>query len=457
MTLSLTRRLARILSRPIDESTRKRAALHVLDWVGCAVAGSAERTGRVLAHHASSLSDGSISVIGARPLASPQDAAFLNGGLGNILEMDDIHRTAILHPGPIVVPAALAAAEARDETGNALLDAVVRGYDADIRLGTSVGSGHYAKWHNTSTCGPFGSAAAVASLLDLDEDALVSALGNAATQASGPWRCRHERVMTKQLHTANATRSGYVAASLAAVGFTGPEFILEGEQGFFDAMCPDPSPEKVISDPDGAWKLWETSFKPWPACRHAHPSIDAALVLRDDVGPDTISSIQIDTYQDAQAFCDRPRPTTPLEAKFSLQHAVALTILDGPPPLAGFEAAAIERPDVNALRELSTVSASDTYTGAYPEHYGSAVSVTLRDGSTRRASVTDALGDPENPLSESQVVAKAQALMVAGGVSERIIDQIIAACLALPQSRSVKDLTAGLQRIPTQNFRDIAT
>ena len=457
MTSSLTRRLARILSRSTDQSTRERAALHVIDWIGCAVAGSVEPAGRVLARHAAALPKGSISVIGAMDMASPEDAAFLNGGFGNILEMDDIHRTAVLHPGPVVVPAALAAAEARNMPGSALLDAVIRGYDADIRLGISVGPGHYAKWHNTSTCGPFGSAAAVASLLGLDEDGLVSALGNAATQASGPWRCRHERVLTKQLHTASATRSGYAAASLAELGFTGPEFILEGDQGFFDAMCPDPSPEKVASDPDSAWKIRETSFKPWPACRHTHPAIDAALVLREDVLPNAISDIRIETYQDAKAFCDMPNPTTSLEAKFSLQHAVALTLMDGQPTLGGFKTSAINRPDIAALRDLSTVSVSDTFTGAYPAHYGSSIAVRLRDGSTRTARVADALGDPENPLSEAQVVAKAQALMVAAGASASTIERIITACLELPQGGTLKALVKGLQQISTQNFGKTAT
>lgn len=172
-------------------------------------------------------------------------------------------------------------------------------------------------------------------MMKLDRERLVWALGNAGSQSTGPWRCWHEDVMTKQLNTARAAEAGYVAASLASTGFTGPLFILEGRQGFFDAMCPDPVPECILANPDAPWMIWETSFKPWPACRHAHAAIDAALVLRKshDLLPPDIQTIRIRTYADASRFCDREVPTTTHEAKFSLQHSVGVTLLDGEPDL----------------------------------------------------------------------------------------------------------------------------
>ena len=446
MTSSLTRGLARILHRPVDDRTRRRAALHLLDWLGCALAGSREPAGRVLAARASGLPRGAVTVLGAAPVANPEEAAFVNGGLGNIYEMDDVHRTAILHPGPVTVPAALSAAEAMGAEGAALLDALVRGYEAVIRLGAAVGPGHYALWHNTATCGPFGSAAAVASLLGLDEDATVWALGNAGTQASGPWRCRHEAVMTKQLHTARAAQAGYAAAALAGLGFTGPEFILEGEQGFFAAMCPDGDPRDVVQDPDADWKLWETSFKPWPACRHAHPAIDAALILRERDLPElqAIDRIEVATYRDAVVFCDRPEPATTVDAKFSLQHAVALVLADGPPDLAGFEPAEIARPDLAALRARTSVSVADDLDRAYPRHFGAEVRLHLASGATDTARVADALGDPENPLSEDRIAAKADMLMTAAGLPTAHRAAIAEAALALAEGGPVAALTSAL-------------
>jgi len=452
MTSSLTRCLARALANPVDAPTRERAALHVLDWIGCAVAGAVKPAGQCFLRQAAERSAGPLSVIGGAGLASPEQVAFCNGGLGNILEMDDIHRNAILHPGPVVIPAALAAAEASKSSAATFLDAVVRGYEAMIRIGEAVGPGHYAIWHNTSTCGPFGAAAAVGSILNLNEDRFVWALGNAGTQASGPWRCRHEPVMTKHLHTAQATEAGYNAAALAAIGFSGPEFMLEGQQGFFQAMCPDPLPDRVSAPFEGEWKIWETGFKPWPACRHAHAAIDAALELKETHDPDPrqISRIRVHTYRDARIFCDKRVPTTVLEAKFSIQHSVAMSLLEGAPALSAFAADTLNRREVASLRDRTTVAVSEDIDQRYPEHYGSGVDLDLDDGRTLSTTVTDALGDPENPLPEARVISKARQLMETAALQPGTVASVADAVLALSNGGSLSALSELLSDFSAQ-------
>ena len=445
----LTRRLARLLARPVSAEDRARAALHVLDWAGCAVIGAETPAGRATAAFGAAYGAGPCSVVGGDRRLAPAGAAFVNGAFGNVLEMDDIHRTSILHPGPVVIPAALAAAEARGAPAAALLDAVVRGYEAVIRVGASVGTGHYALWHNTSTCGPFGAAAAVAALAGLDEDATVWALGNAGTQAAGPWRMRHERVMSKQLHTARAAESGLAAAELAALGFTGPEAILEGEQGFYAAMCPDPRPEVVTADPEAPWRLWDVSFKPWPACRHAHPTLDAALALRaQGVRPEDVASAHVETYAEAVRFCDRVAPETELEAKFSLQHAVAVALAEGPPTLAHFRPEAAARPDLAAFRPRVAIAAAEPFAAAFPARYGAAVTVALRDGSSLRAEAPDALGDPDNPVDEARLTAKARELCEAAGRSPAQTDRLLAAALALAENAPLAAFASALAEAP---------
>jgi 2-methylcitrate dehydratase PrpD len=88
------------------------------------------------------------------------------------------------------------------------------------------------------------------------------------------------------------------------------------------------------------WRIHEVSFKPWGACRHAHPAIDAALELHELLG-NLEGEIVVETYADAIAFCDNPNPKTPQQAKFSLQHALAIVATSGEPTLADFEPAAI--------------------------------------------------------------------------------------------------------------------
>ncbi len=445
MTQSLTRRLVGIAGRPPDARDRRRAALHVLDWLGCALAGARQPAGEILRQMAPMLGAGRCRAILTRDRLAPAGAAFINGGLGNILEMDDVHRTSILHPGPVVIPAALAAAEAHGVPPSAFLDAVVRGYEAVIRVGRSVGPSHYAHWHNTASCGPFGAAMAVASVLGIDDDQRVAALGNAGSTASGLWRCRHEPVMTKQWHTAIAAQAGLMAATLAANGFSGPAFILEGEQGFFSATAPDATPDRVTARPDEDWLIFDTSFKPWPACRHAHATIDCALALRDRVPePGQVTEIVVETYRDAVLFCDRVDPTTPQEAKFSLQHCAAATLIDGPPALDLFEPRSIARPDIAALRRKARVSATSPFVESYPEHYGAAVAVTLSDGRTHRAEGRDALGDPANPIGEDGVVGKAQILMEAAGIKPAGREMIIDAALGLTTAATLDPFLSAL-------------
>jgi 2-methylcitrate dehydratase PrpD len=438
---SITQRLCARLAAPVGRPERERAALAVLDWAGCAIAGAPSAAGRTLLRLARAGGQGPCALIGGGR-ASALGAALGNGALGNVLEMDDVDKRAVLHPGPVVIPAALAAAEETGAGADAFLDAVVRGYEAVIAIGRAVGPGHYRYWHNTGTCGPFGAAAAATSLYGLGGQASSWALGLAGTQASGLWQTRHEPAsLAKQLHTARAAEAGLLAAQLAREGFAGPIFILEGPQGFFAATCPGADPEAVF-DARADWAILDVSIKPWPACRHAHAAIDAALMLRSKISTDAIAAIEVTSYPAAVDFCDKPDPKTVIEAKFSFQHAVAVTLRDGPPVLAAFEPAAIARPDLAALRALTKVKAGEPYASAYPGRFGAEVRVRLEDGTEHVAAAPDAWGDPENPVSEADVIAKARDLIAWGGRGDA--DRVIEAALGLAEGASLSAFAEAL-------------
>jgi len=170
--MTITQQLADLLAHPISDDDRQRAAVLLLDWTGCAVAGQVEAAGQTITA-AFPNEIGNCTRIGAGK-ASPLMAALHNGCLGNVLEMDDVDRQAVLHAGPTVIPAALAMAEYIGASAGDFLSAIVVGYEATIRIGRAVGAGHYAFWHNTATCGPFGATAAACYLLKGSD--LVSAL-----------------------------------------------------------------------------------------------------------------------------------------------------------------------------------------------------------------------------------------------------------------------------------------
>lgn len=391
ISLSLTQRLAKHLLRPVDAGTQDRARLHLLDWIGCVVGA---RGGPVLA---------------CFPTGDP-DTAAKAAFLGNVLEMDDVHRTALLHPGPVIWPTVLFG-DPVDMA--AMLTAGVRGYEAMIAVGATFDAHHYAHFHPTSTAGLFGAAAAAATLMECGEEETVMALGLAGSVTGGLWQMRHEGAMAKQWHVVHAMISGGAAAYYARLGMTGPAYILEGPQGLHAATCRAPKP-MILPE---SWRIHNVSFKPWAACRHAHPAIDCALELR--AAGALTAPFTLETYADAIAFCDNPHPQSEAQAKFSLHHAIAV-IADG--RSAGpedFTPAAIAA--LAPLRAAVTVREDAAITARYPEHFGARLN---------GLELQDTRGDPERALDQEGLLAKVHGLFKWGGLgwtdANRAIDLALA-------------------------------
>lgn len=430
--MSLTRELITLIrEREPSPDDLDAAALFVLDTLAAAYAGSITPVGKILRNWAAAADFDS------------KRQSLLTGALAHITETDDLHRASVTHPGCVVVPVALALGEKTGAGGERMLRAVLQGYEAMCRIGAAVGPAHYRVWHNTATCGPFGSAMAAAALLGLDDTQALHALGNAGTQSSGLWQFIEDGSMSKHLHAGRAAESGWLAAELAAQGFTGPAEILEGRKGFFTATCPDPAPERVLADPGAPWQLARTSIKPWPSCRHTHPSVDCALEIHGALGGAEIDKVDIQTYQAALDICDSPDPQTEYQAKFSLQHTVAIALLDGRVGLDSFDAEARRR--AASLRDRLRVAAADPYLSAYPASWGAQVGVVTNGGKVV-ATRKDCRGDPELPLDRDEMRAKAMGLMQYGGVGEIEAAEICDTVLSLPSTVSGRGLFSAFTR-----------
>lgn len=420
--MSLTQDLIELIrNKPVQPADLDAAAMFTLDAVATAYAGSATPVGQVLKQWAA---------------ASDLDLkrrVLLMGALTHITETDDLHRASVTHPGCVVVPAALALGAKLNSTPQQILTAILHGFEAMCRIGSAVGPMHYKVWHNTATCGPFGSAMAAATLLGLDEDQTMHALGNAGTQSCGFWQFMETGAMSKHLHAGRASESGLLAAELAAHGFSGPPQILEGEKGLFAGMCPDPAADNILKNAEGPWQLPLTSIKPWPSCRHTHPVIDCALELHDKIGDQSIKSVEIDTYQAAVDVCDRPVPKNEYQAKFSLYHCVAIALLDGAVTLDSFSVSA--RSKTTRLRQITEVSVKDPYASNYPQAWGSAVRVITDSGSVLESPRIDCKGDPESALTDAEMRIKATGLMQYAGLSVDDAEDICKSVLSLPKSK----------------------
>jgi 2-methylcitrate dehydratase PrpD len=427
LPVSLTSELVELIrNKPVADADLEAAAGFVVDTLACAVAARETAPARAIA----AVAPFSTGDTGRR--------AFHFGGLAHILELDDLHRTSVTHPGTVVIPAAAAVAEAEGSDGRAFLTAVLHGYEACCRVGNSVGKAHYRVWHNTSTCGPFGAAMAAATLMELSDEEAVWALGNAGTQSSGLWEFLSAGAMSKHLHTARAAESGVLAAALAREGFTGPATILEGEKGFFAGLCSDPVPEAVLARPDGPWELTRTSIKPWPCCRHTHPAIDAALAIHARRQGRPIERIEIATYQAAIDVCDRPQPEEPYGAKFSLQHTVAEALDAGRVTPMSFDGE--RREALAVLRAATEVDIDPAINAAYPENWGARVTAVLEGGERLEEVRTVCKGDPDNPLGPAELDEKAAALFVLSGMAPSEAEGLIGDIRALTKGAPLAGL-----------------
>ena len=408
----LTEQLAALIcstrAADVPATVRENAAWWVLDWLGCAIAGLDTPPGRILIQHAADQPGGAVSCLGLAEGRSPQVAALHNGGVSHIVEMDDVDRASVIHPAAVVVPAALAVAEQTGASGRNLLAAVVLGYEVAIRVGEAVGKTHYFHWHNTSTCGVFGAAAAAGWLLGLDEQRMTWALGNAGTQAGGLWEFIADGAMSKHLHTGRAAANGVLAAELALLGFTGARRIIEGRQGFFAATAPDGDPAAVTRGLGDGWKLPGVSIKPYPSCRHTHSAIDAALALRRAHGltADDVERVEIGAYHSTIDLTDNPTPAHLYAAKFSVQYCVARALLDGAVGLNDFTDERIGEPAARDLMQRMAVQLDPALDARYPREFPSHLRLVLRDGRTVEQLVATPKGDPENPLTHAELAAK---------------------------------------------------
>jgi len=416
MPPTLTERLARFIAQA-DRATMPlgTAQYYVLDWLGSALAGTQTLPGRILLDYAASQPrvDGGCAIAGLPGAFGAESAALANGGLSHIVEMDDLDRASITHPGTVVIPAALAVAQRERASGAQFLRAVIIGYEVLTRVGAAVGKSHYYYFHNTATCGTFGAAAAAAYLPGLNEQQTVWALGNAGTMSAGLWEFNADGAMSKHLHAGRAAQSGVLAADLARRGFSGPRAILEGERGFFAATSRDATPDRVIAglDPEAPdWRIGGVSIKPHASCRHTHPAVDAALAIRaqmaDRIAPADVSRIEIETYQAALDLCDNAAPVTPYQAKFSLHYCVASALVRGHAGLADFLPERIAAPALAPLMAATRLRHSPEFESRYPRQWPSNVTVAFANGRVISQTIDSPKGDPENALSQAELEAK---------------------------------------------------
>jgi 2-methylcitrate dehydratase PrpD len=405
--------LATTSAYALPERCLELARRYTLDTLGVAVFGADKPWSRSAAeyvHHAQSHDGGTATVIGHAWLADPAGVAFANGVASHAFELDDVHDEAILHPGAVVVPAALAIAEHTGASGLDFLAAVVCGYEAMARVGLAVDPAAHMLhgFHPTASCGPFGAAAAAARLLGLNSGGMVSALGLAASFAGGIMEFSRSGGMVKRVHAGHAAENGVKAAALAARGLEGPRRGLDGTFGFCRAFSPSPALSKLNDQLGERFMIDEITIKPYACCSDIHPIIDALLAIRrrHRLDPTRIASIRIKAPRKVIEQNTIDGTSSIMAAQYSAQYTAALTLLRDIEDPGIYSSESLADETLAKLQEKVTVVHEPRFDERYAWMISGGVEVHMDDGAVVSETIHGARGSIHRPLSDTEVAAK---------------------------------------------------
>jgi 2-methylcitrate dehydratase PrpD len=214
--------------------------------------------------------------------------------------------------------------------------------------------------------------------------------------------------MSKPLHAGRAAEAGVTAALAAAEGVTGSLDILEGDSGLGRAMSDGPDWQKAVATLGQDFHITRITFKNHACCGHTFAPIDGALALQAQhaVRPEDIERIDISTYSAALDVAGYEHPETPAEARFSVKYTVASALVHGSVRLAAFGPARMADPATRALMQRITLAVDPALDAAFPGRRAAQLRMQLRDGRVLTHMQPTRKGDPEQPLTDSELEQK---------------------------------------------------
>ncbi len=382
----LAERIHALRFEDLTPTAREWVGTAFIDTVGVTFAGIVEEGPRILLRLPGIGGPGPCVVIGTDRRTGPLDATLINGTASHALDYDDMVGSLGGHPSAMLVPPLLALGEMLGSNGRDLALAYVVGYETACRIGRGVHFHHYDKgWHPTATLGIFGTVAAATRLLHLSVEQTATALGLAASLASG--LKANFGTMTKPLHVGHSARNGLFAALMVREGFTANPGAFEHKQGFLDVFNGPGTYDtaRMLADwyapleCDGAA---EPGLKPYPCCGSTHSAIERVIELAREYNlqPEQVERLEILPHGRRLPHTDNPDPRTSLGAKFSIQYCVARALASRAAKLEHFEGDAPFDPVVRGLMARTEARPHPDMADDSPLQWGVEIVVTTRDG-----------------------------------------------------------------------------
>ncbi len=398
----------------------------LLDYFGVTIAGShllKEKESQIL----KSTSDCECHIIGTGDKSNMNIAALLNGISAHVIELDDGHRIGMLHLGAPVISALLAVYEKEKFSCQDFLQGIIIGYEVAIRLACCVQPGCKLKgYHATGTCGTVGAAMAIAAALHFDFEQMKSAFSAAITSAAGVLEMIEGDSEMKPYNAGRAAMDGLTAAYIGKARFKAPEDALGGKRGFLKVMTDVPKLEFLTNFNTSKMMIETIYMKPYAACRHCHPEIEAALFIRkmDGFNIEEIEDIHVETYKLAVAGHDHVDIKGVNSAKMSIPYSLAVALVTGNAGLHEFSEDYISDENILDVTKKVSVSDLDEFTALCPQKRVAEVKIKTKSN-VFSYRVDYPKGEPENPISNEELETKFRDLAMFGGLTSVECDEII--------------------------------
>lgn len=422
----------------------------LLDYLGVALRGAlydSSRPPQKLARNMGADSSKAV-VIGTDILTTPPLAALANGIAAHAPELDDVVNEASLHPGAVVMSAALAASCLPGTTVRSFIESVVVGYEVTVRAALSLDpSAPYDQgFHPTGTCGAMGAAVAAAKIMNLDPDQMANALGIAGNQASGSMEFLSDGSQTKRFNAGWAAQSGVMAALLAKDGFTGPSTIFEGKHGFLHSYAARSNPDRLLTDWSSPYHILKTSVKPHSCCRYKQGSIDCVLKImqENELDPGDIEKVTIGVLTAgfplvAEPIDKKQHPKSIVDAQFSMPFGAAVAMLYGKAALNEYTLENVQAKRVISLMEKISCVKDKDLDAEFPKKWPAWAKILTTKGQTFSAAVEYPKGDPENPFTWDELIEKFNGLTAPLFSPEKQI-QVVDSVRSLNQKSNLNEL-----------------
>lgn len=391
------------------------------DTVSVAIAGiNTEGIERALTVMTCAGGSGKHSIWGSEAAVSESTAAFVNAAAAHILDFDDVASPLRGHPSTVLFPVLCALSEDKEFSGKQVSAAYITGYNVMCAISKAMIQRHYPiGWHPTCTIGIIGAAAAAAHLLGFDEQHSQNVVGLAVSQASG------SRIQfgtdAKWLQVGFAASNAVTCVRLAQAGMTASQVALDNEEGGFNTLYHGEDVDELRWQLDSLlsgrdfFAEYGLDVKKYPMCYATHRAVDA---LREILAVHFIDASDVDRVEvlgSNQAFVPliHSQPQMPLEAKFSMNYAIAGTFIDGSIHLASFREDQVQRTEIQALMS-KVFKSEDAGTPVFPRR--STVTVYLKDGRQFSATMQEMTGSKNKPLTDQERLEKINSCLTFAGL-----------------------------------------